>query len=66
MDTFVVRVWSPGVDDGESGLRGVVEHVSTGVSDRFRNVDELVAFLQTREPGSDDGHRDSREAQSET
>ena len=50
MDTFVVRVWGPMADGGEeTGLRGVVEHVASGGSERFRNVDELVSFL--RAPG---------------
>ncbi|MGH8947800.1 MAG: hypothetical protein ACRDXF_02985 [Acidimicrobiia bacterium] len=47
MDTFVVRVWGPMADGGEeTGLRGVVEHVASGRSDRFRSVDELVSFLR--------------------
>ena len=47
MDTFVVRVWGPMADGGEeTGLRGVVEHVASGRSERFRSVDELVSFLR--------------------
>jgi hypothetical protein len=47
MDTFVVRVWGPMADgEEETGLRGVVEHVASGRSERFRNSDELVSFLQ--------------------
>jgi hypothetical protein len=47
MDTFVVRVWGPMADGGEeTGLRGVVEHVASGRSERFRTVDELVSFLR--------------------
>ena len=50
MDTFVVRVWGPMADGGEeTGLRGVVEHVASGRSERFRSADELVSFL--RAPG---------------
>jgi hypothetical protein len=46
MDTFVVRVWAPMADGREeTGLRGVVEHVASGRSERFRSVDELVSFL---------------------
>jgi hypothetical protein len=48
MDTFVVRVWGPMADGGEeAGLRGVVERVASGRSERFRSVDELVSFLRT-------------------
>jgi hypothetical protein len=47
MDTFVVRVWGPLADGGEeTGLRGVVEHVASGRSERFRTDDELVSFLR--------------------
>jgi hypothetical protein len=47
MDAFVVRVWGPLADGGEeAGLRGVVEHVASGRSERFRSVDELVSFLR--------------------
>jgi hypothetical protein len=47
MDTFVVRVWGPLADVGEeTSLRGVVEHIASGRSDRFRSVDELVSFLR--------------------
>jgi len=48
MDAFVVRVWGPMADGGEeTGLRGVVEHVASGRSERFRSADELVSFLRT-------------------
>ncbi|HEY9409887.1 MAG TPA: hypothetical protein VIP77_09950 [Jiangellaceae bacterium] len=44
MDTFVVRVIP--VDETEAAaLRGVVSHVASGHSEKFRTVDELVAFL---------------------
>ena len=48
MDTFVVRVLGPMADGGEeeTSLRGVVEHVASGTSDRFRTADELVSFLR--------------------
>jgi hypothetical protein len=46
MDTFVVRVWGPMADgEEETSLRGVVEHIASGRSDRFRNAGELVSFL---------------------
>ena len=51
MDTFVVRVWGPlAEEEKETGLRGVVEHVASGWSDRFRSADELVSFLRTPGP----------------
>jgi hypothetical protein len=51
MDTFVVRVWGPGADEeGETGLRGVVEHVASGWSGRFRSAEELVSLLRTPGP----------------
>jgi hypothetical protein len=48
MDTFVVRVMGPLADGGEveASLRGVVEHVGSGRSDKFRSADELVSFLR--------------------
>jgi hypothetical protein len=47
MDTFVVRVWGPGADgEEETSLRGVVEHIASGRSDRFRTAEELVSFLR--------------------
>ncbi len=46
MDTFVVRVWGPVADgEEETSLRGVVEHIASGRSDRFRTSEELVSFL---------------------
>ena len=43
----MVRVWGPMADGGEeTGLRGVVEHVASGRSERFRSADELVSFLR--------------------
>jgi hypothetical protein len=51
MDTFVVRVWGPLADEEEeTGLRGVVEHVASGWSGRFRSAEELVSFLRTPGP----------------
>jgi len=51
MDTYVVRVWGPVADEeGERSLRGVVEHVASGWSDRFRSTEELVSFLHTPGP----------------
>ena len=30
----------------ETGLRGIVEHVAYGRSERFRSADEIVSFLR--------------------
>lgn len=55
----MVRAWrSDGGDEpasgGADGLRGVVEHVATGTSMPFHDVDELVTFLRSA-PGDDAG-----------
>ena len=55
----MVRAWrSDGGDEpasgGADGLRGVVEHVATGTSMRFRDADQLVTFLRSA-PGGDAG-----------
>jgi hypothetical protein len=51
MDTYVVRVWAQTADEEEgAGLRGVVEHIASGWSVRFRNAEELVTFLRARGP----------------
>lgn len=47
MDTFVVRVMGGLADDGEeTSIRGVVEHIASGRSDKFLTADELVSFLR--------------------
>jgi hypothetical protein len=54
MDTFVVRVWGPLADEEEeTGLRGVVEHVASGWSERFRSAEELVSFLRAPGPSTE-------------
>jgi hypothetical protein len=63
METFVVRAWRAAtevrtdVDDGDHGLRGVVEHIGSGDSTPFRDANELVRFLVAQaddeEVGSD-------------
>lgn len=43
-----MRLWTPG--EGEAGgteIRGVVEHVSSGLRASFRGTEELLAFLAT-------------------
>jgi hypothetical protein len=47
MDTFVVRVWGSLADEGEeTSLRGVVEHIASGRSDKFHDAEELISFLR--------------------
>ena len=63
MDTFVVRVWGPVADEEEeTGLRGVVEHVASGWSERFRSAEELVSFLRTSGPRTEGAGRVKGEA----
>jgi hypothetical protein len=49
--SFVVRVW---VDTKNGVLRGFVQHVSTGESVRFVNLDKLVQFITARLHPPDD------------
>ncbi len=52
METFVVRVWRAADPDSvapnawKPPLRGLVEHVGTGVAARFGGGEELLRFLQ--------------------
>lgn len=51
MESFVVRVWVPGEDEGagdDGDLRGVVEQVATGEADPFHSAEELAAILWAR------------------
>jgi len=51
MESFVVRVWVPGEDEGagdESDLRGVVEKVATGEAAPFHSAEELADILRAR------------------
>jgi hypothetical protein len=50
MQTFVVRVWAgaqPPPRELDS-LRGVVEHLGSGLRGTFTDDDELLAFLRER------------------
>ncbi|HEX6420345.1 MAG TPA: hypothetical protein VFZ77_17730 [Acidimicrobiales bacterium] len=56
METFVVRAWrshagEEPADDGDEDLRGVVEHVASGTSTPFRDVDQLITFLRSAPGG---------------
>lgn len=51
METFLVRVWHPGEDDGAgegAELKGVVEHVGSRTSAPFKGTEELIVLLQGR------------------
>jgi hypothetical protein len=50
MDQYVVRLWAPAETAGDGaeldpGLRGVVQHVSSGRADTFRDGCELLRRL---------------------
>jgi hypothetical protein len=46
METFVVRVWLGGEPAAQGGqLHGLVEHVSSGSTDPFRNSAEAVQTI---------------------
>jgi len=46
METFVVRVWSPGADAGPEGMRGTATHLGSGANIVFTEPDALVRFLK--------------------
>jgi hypothetical protein len=55
VETFVVRAWRSDADGDPStgeddALRGVVEHVGTGATMPFRDVEQLISFIRAR-PG---------------
>jgi hypothetical protein len=53
METFVVRAWRSGGDasTGDDVLRGVVEHVASGRTMPFRDVEQLITFLRSPDGG---------------
>jgi hypothetical protein len=65
METFVVRVWTPGAPESRDGpqcLRGLVEHVRVGERRVFAGDDELLAMLREgalRQKGASTGPRDT-------
>ncbi len=42
---FTVRLWQEELDDGQTELRGKVQHVSSGEARYFRDWPTLIAFL---------------------
>lgn len=55
MDTFVVRLWTPGSCDeaAPSGVHGTVQHVASGRASPFRSGEQLLSLLEAL-PGSVD------------
>lgn len=52
MDTFMVRVWTPGEGDWSPGVRGTATHLASGRQVTFTEADGLIAFLaETIPPG---------------
>jgi hypothetical protein len=70
MDTFVVRVYRSGGQEGlpdDDRLRGVVEEISTGVHATFRDAKELLSILaglNNTRPGRHRGRGDTPGEQS--
>jgi hypothetical protein len=53
METFVIRIWQAADSDGGTApkrnvLRGIVEHVPSGRSARFRSGEELLSLVAAR------------------
>ena len=53
METFVLRIWQAANSDGGAApkrntLRGIVEHVPSGRSARFRSGEELLSLVAAR------------------
>jgi hypothetical protein len=57
MDTFVVRVWSPGADDGPEGVRGTAMHLSSGTTITFTEPGALIRFLTAERGDGEPGAR---------
>jgi hypothetical protein len=53
VETFVVRVWTGDQPDAAQGggLRGVVEHVSSGGHEPFADAGQLIALLNVLPEG---------------
>jgi hypothetical protein len=45
MDTFMVRVWTPGEGDWSPGVRGTATHLASGKQVTFTEAEGLIAFL---------------------
>ena len=44
-DLFTVRLWQEELGDGQTEVRGKVQHVSSGEARYFRDWPTLIAFL---------------------
>jgi hypothetical protein len=45
METFTVRIWTPGDEERPDGLRGTARHVRSGLGITFTEAQQLVTFL---------------------
>jgi len=54
METFIVRVWTPGDGERPEGMRGTAVHLGTGEEITFSDPRRLIAFLGEK-VGSDGG-----------
>ena len=45
VETFVVRVWTPDVEEAQPGIRGVAVHVRSGRTLTYTASSQLVRFL---------------------
>ena len=45
MQTFVVRVWTPGEEGAPDGFRGVCEHIGSGRQQVFPSPEVLLSFI---------------------
>ena len=45
-DLFTVRLWQEELGNGQTELRGKVQHVSSGEARYFRDWPTLITFLQ--------------------
>jgi len=52
METFVIRIWTPGAEDTAvtlaAELHGLLEHVGNGKPVVFRKTEELLSLIRAR------------------
>jgi hypothetical protein len=54
METFMVRVWSPGTGERPEGVRGTAVHLPSGQSVTFSDAATLISFLAREADGDAD------------
>jgi len=52
METFMVRLWTPGGDDWSPGIRGTATHIASGKQVTFTEAAGLIAFLSGAAPSN--------------